>query len=406
MGQTLAQASLTWLDLTAADRDKVRRMLDLFKEQGTVDELGLGSLRDTISNALFPGTSVLHTRLRYVLFVPWVYRKLEGWGAGYDIAHHSREMEVQLINALAASDDTAGVIGIEAGASLSRMASNAYWALLVRWGIFLQARPQGWYHTHFDLLLNRRNHIPRADDPGLTWTQKPTWHPRLPPAPGGFPQAADFALTAEESDFLRSRILERCGGTLLSWLAQEGSSLLDEQFWNEPAALHAPPEMLDQIELARRFSLHVEGAPLLYNLLLAETRLGLQPSERDESLIERYRQELAEWAAQEAEEAPFEAHPLWALVMQQGGHLKNAQRQFIESWAREITEQGAASVADSMTLRQLIRRREQQLKGHRARMGNNGRLLDWSGRTGVGRMQFRWPNVRQLLIDLHRGLDS
>jgi len=35
---------------------------------------------------------------------------------------------------------------------------------------------------------------------------------------------------------------------------------------------------------------------------------------------------------------------------------------------------------------------------------NNGRLLDWSGRTGTGRMQFRWPNVRQLLIDLHYGL--
>lgn len=50
-------ATVSWLDLTAADRDKVRRVLDLFSEQGTVDELGLGSLRDTISNALFPGTS-------------------------------------------------------------------------------------------------------------------------------------------------------------------------------------------------------------------------------------------------------------------------------------------------------------------------------------------------------------
>jgi len=53
----LAAASFTWLDLTADDRDKVRRVLDLFNEQG------LGSLRDMISNALFPGTSVLHTRL-------------------------------------------------------------------------------------------------------------------------------------------------------------------------------------------------------------------------------------------------------------------------------------------------------------------------------------------------------
>jgi len=95
----LSDARLSWLDLTAADRDKVRRVLDLFSEQGTVDELGLGSLRDTISNALFPGTSVLHTRLRYVLFIPWVYQELESWGVGYDVERHAREMEIQLISA-------------------------------------------------------------------------------------------------------------------------------------------------------------------------------------------------------------------------------------------------------------------------------------------------------------------
>ena len=45
------QATLTWLDLTASDRDKMRRVLDLFKEQGTLDEMGLGSLRDVLSDA-------------------------------------------------------------------------------------------------------------------------------------------------------------------------------------------------------------------------------------------------------------------------------------------------------------------------------------------------------------------
>ncbi|HMB39604.1 MAG TPA: DUF6361 family protein [Wenzhouxiangellaceae bacterium] len=201
----LAAASFTWLDLTADDRDKVRRVLDLFNEQGTVDELGLGSLRDTISNALFPGTSVLHTRLRYVLFIPWIYQELESWGTGYDVDRHAREMEIQLIYALAESDDTAGVIGIDAGESLSRLASNAYWALLVHWGLFVPARPQSWYHRNFDELLARRSNVARADDPGVTWTQQPTWHPRLPEATGDFPASADFALTNKEADFLLGR---------------------------------------------------------------------------------------------------------------------------------------------------------------------------------------------------------
>ena len=255
----MAVSNLSWLDLTADDRDKVRRVLDLFNEQGTVDELGLGSLRDTISNALFPGTSVLHTRLRYVLFIPWIYRELESWGTGYDVDRHAREIEIQLIYALAESDDTAGVIGIDAGESLTRMASNAYWALLVQWGLFVPARPQSWYHRNFDELLARRATVARADDPGVTWTQQPTWHPRLPEAPGDFPASADFALTNVEADFLLGRILERCSGTVLSWLAQEGSTELADELWDEPAIAHAPDEIVSLVELARRFSLHVPG---------------------------------------------------------------------------------------------------------------------------------------------------
>ena len=76
------QATLTWLDLTASDRDKMRRVLDLFQEQGTLDEMGLGSLRDVLSDALFPGTSYIHTRLRYVLFIPWLYQRSRPAGSG------------------------------------------------------------------------------------------------------------------------------------------------------------------------------------------------------------------------------------------------------------------------------------------------------------------------------------
>lgn len=401
----MATASLTWLDLTAADRDKVRRVLDLFGEQGTVDELGLGSLRDTVSNVLFPGTSVLHTRMRYVLFIPWIYQKLESWGTGYDVGHHAREMEVQLIDALAQGDDTAGVIGIEAGASLARLASNTYWALLTHWGLFMPARPQSWYHRNFDELLSKQAHVARADDPGVVWSREPTWHPRLPSAPSNFPAEADFALTAEEADFLQGRILERCGETTLAWLAQEGSTLLADELWDEPAIEHATDEIVQVVELARRFSLHVQGAPLLYNLLLAEMRYENQASGGDAELIEHYRAELAEWAAWEAEEEPFNPDRLWALVMRQGGRLKDPQRRFIEAWANALREHGPEAVADSADLRHLIHVREQQLKGSRARVINNGRLLDWSGRTGTGRMQFRWPNVRQLLVDLREGFE-
>ncbi|MBY6204142.1 DUF6361 family protein [Halomonas denitrificans] len=400
----MSNATLQWLDLTTSDRDKIRRVLDLFNEQGTVDELGLGSLRDTISNALFPGTSVLHTRLRYGLFIPWIYQEFETWKSGWDWAHSAREAEIALIGALANSDDTDGVIGISAGASLARLASNAYWAFLVHLGLFVPARPQSWYHANLDALIRQRSHAPKADDPGVVWTQEPTWHPRLPGPPDDFPDSADFALTFYEADFLQDRILDRCKGSLFAHLAQVGSTQLADELWEEPAALQAPEAVSGVVELARRFSLHAEGAPLLYNLMLAEARQALQPSEGDEERIETYRSELAEWAEREAEEVPFNTDELWALLAKHGARLREPQRRFMEGWANAVREHGAAAVANRDDLRRLIRRREIQLKGPRARLTNQGRLLDWSGRTGTGRMRFRWPNVRQLLIDLHTGL--
>ncbi|MFL0243210.1 DUF6361 family protein [Mycobacterium sp. SMC-17] len=49
-------------------------VVDLFKEEGTVDELRVGSIRDATANVFFPRTSALHTRLRYTLFIPWLMK--------------------------------------------------------------------------------------------------------------------------------------------------------------------------------------------------------------------------------------------------------------------------------------------------------------------------------------------
>ena len=46
-------------------------------EPGTLDELGIGPIRDTIADTLFPGTSTIQTRARYFLFIPWILQKAE-----------------------------------------------------------------------------------------------------------------------------------------------------------------------------------------------------------------------------------------------------------------------------------------------------------------------------------------
>ena len=399
-------ATLTWLDLTASDRDRMRQVLDLFKEQGTVDEMGLGRLRDALSEALFPGTSTIQTRLRYVLFVPWIYRQLEVRRvASSSVSAQLRKAELELIGPLLEHGTSQGVIGERSRGSLARRPSSVYWTALVRWGLFLHERPQGWYHDHFTGLLHSPAAEEAADDPGIVLARQPNWHPRLPGSPRAFPDEASFDLTREEAVFLQGRIEERCAGTLLAWLAREGSDAPTEGcFWDDSAAMHAPAKFRNTVELARRFSLHVEGMPLLYNLLLAERRHSEHGG--DDALIDRYKQDIAEWAAREALEQSFDPAELWTFAASRQVHIPYLQRNFVEAWTSRLSNIGPAAIADDRTLRSLIESRERQLKGPRARLHNPGRLLDWSGEVGVGRMNFRWHRVHRMLLDLHEGLGA
>ncbi|MEA3275001.1 MAG: DUF6361 family protein [Pseudomonadota bacterium] len=397
--------ALTWIDLTARDRNQMRRVLDLFSEQGTIDEMGLGSLRDALSDALFPGTSSIQTRLGYALFVPWLYQRLEARHAGgLDIDNAARTSEIDLNGALTKSSDTEGIIGSRARGGLTRLPSTVFWSALTRWGIFLPGWSQSYYHTHFSDLAGGREFLLHADDPGVVWTRQPTWHPRLPEAPKGFPWEASFALRRQDADFLRGRLEERCASSLLGWLAREGSTAPAEDFWEDPDALRANTRIRDAIELARRFSLLFEGAPLLYNLLLAERRLDLQETARDRNLIDEYRADVHEWAVRESSESRFNTSALWQLAARRALRVPEPQHRFVETWTNRMAQIGATAVADDSLLRRLVDQRERQLKGARARLANQARLLDWRGRVGVGRMDFRWFRVRQLLIDLHRGL--
>lgn len=129
-------STLGWLDTDNEQRRKMLEVVDLFKEEGTVDELGIGSIRDALADALFPGTSVLQTRLRYVLFVPWLMQQAtQGNRSATEMSARFRESEYQLIYALGAGGEKLGVIGNTARAKLKRMPSSMYWAAMGTWNI-------------------------------------------------------------------------------------------------------------------------------------------------------------------------------------------------------------------------------------------------------------------------------
>ena len=66
---------LGWIDFSKEDRQKALDVINLLSEQGAVDELGIGVIRDAFANYFFPGTSTIQNRAKYFLIVPYVLRE-------------------------------------------------------------------------------------------------------------------------------------------------------------------------------------------------------------------------------------------------------------------------------------------------------------------------------------------
>ena len=65
---------LGWVDYSREERETIKELLKVLGESGSLDELGVGIVRDSISDLLYPGTSVLHTRAKYYILIPELFK--------------------------------------------------------------------------------------------------------------------------------------------------------------------------------------------------------------------------------------------------------------------------------------------------------------------------------------------
>jgi len=103
----------------------------------------------------------------------------------------------------------------------------------------------------------------------------------------------------------------------------------------------------------------MHGAPLLYNLILAE-------QERWDEGIEDYRGRFAEWAQLIAGRSPvFKAWKrgrFWELAHAGKTRISSPTYDFSNTWWDLVLAADAAKLCDSQTARTLIRDREHKLK--------------------------------------------
>lgn len=393
-------STLSWLDYSDAERRAALDVIELFRDRDTRDELGLGSLRDGFADHLFPGTSTIQTRVGYFLLVPWLYQWLERQHTGDpNIAHRARKAELDLTDALLVDGDTAGVIGARARRLLKRLPSDVYWQGLAAWGIRLYPAGRDQYLRRLGRL--RAEQRAQVDDDGEPLADAAAsihWHPGLPDTPEGFPTEATLRLRPEDRNYLTERILLECPrGTLLAWLVEHAGRSDSAYVWDHPEYARFPSETRHELDHARMLSAVMQGAALLYNLLLAHRRSW-------EEKVGEFEQRLADWARTLRTEAGDDPRSwaiadFWRVIERTPAVVTLPTRAFVEDWTRLVREERDLAYSDEA--RELIRRRERQVKGPGgARLHSEAALHLWGGDAGTARMNYRWNVAQRFVNDL------
>lgn len=394
-----------WVDFSDEDRERMLRVVELFREQGTQDELGIGTIRDAFADCFFPGTSTIQTRARYFLFVPWIYVDMERRRVpSAEVALRARRAEIKLIYALLAAGETRGVIGQEAKESLQRLPSSVYWSGLASWGMRLFPGSQDQYHRSLDAYYRRVGSVIVTDDEEpLGGGVRPNWHLGLPEAPDDLLDETVLALTAEEAQYLQGNVVMRHPDSLLAKWVLDDCHYDCDFLWDHPRVRSLPEILQSTIWHARNFSETIHGAALFYNLLMARAR-GVR------EWVEDYKERLSQWEGlvegrwHELVQWYQDLRAFWSLSSVILTTIPYRTRMFVEQWLTILFATGPEQVTKTRPAERLIIEREEQLKHHRARLSNKRALELWNGASGDRQLDFRWGNASVLLADIHVGL--
>ncbi|MEA4948244.1 MAG: DUF6361 family protein, partial [Petrimonas sp.] len=62
-----------WIDFSKKERGDITAILRLLSTPSTLDEIGIGTIRDGFSDLLFPGLSTQQTRAKYYVLIPYLF---------------------------------------------------------------------------------------------------------------------------------------------------------------------------------------------------------------------------------------------------------------------------------------------------------------------------------------------
>ena len=395
----MAASTFGWLSYDDGERQRALEILAAIRSPGTIDELGVGTIRDTIARALFPGVSVLHARARYFTFIPALVAEAARSSTAATAREKFETLEGDLIYALLQADPLAqGIIGREAKRALKTKPSAMFWPALRRYGIVTVDRSIDQLLRTASAAHGRTDTTPEPDDDadgragvyGIAPEAAAGWLP-----PTWKKEGLTFALEPDEADYLRERIMTTTGDSLYWWFLRYRALPTDVPYaWDHPSVAEFPAPMRELLEHGRRFANLNALAALAYNAQVSEMAdrsdlAALYRDQMDEADDEmRFSGILSDWSVDEFLHVLTLRHP----------RLNPLTQRFVRRWHALALE--APSAARSAAMDALIRDREFETKRSRARLHNAKARDGWDGGIGLGLLAYNWDVARRILNDI------
>lgn len=403
------QSALGW---TVLSREALRRAESQLRDQdqqGVRDEIGFLSLHQAYADRFFPGTSVLQTRLRYVLFVPWIYQTVAKQPQRQQINRVIQEQDLSLAKRLKSRHGLSdGVIGAR---SLPKQTSQpptmVYWHALGTWGI-LRLWADGTYPTraavHRTLGKQRLlSHL--KDDDKSPLEENLTFFVKVPDPPGEWEhphKPLDFTIQPEEAIFIRQHLVSvprpDMSGTpsLLAFLVEYDIDVASLEFpWTKPILKIVDKDEREALLRAQQTAALAAVGRAIYAALIEricdEEDKRSMPNVHRANLtrvIDDYRSQALELDIGAINlDAPYPLSPSIVTILTE-----------TQNWLR--------NGKDIFELRFLYEQAEVMRKGRRARLARTlagrERRNEWTPdeHPEAQPLRYRWSNVQRLLNDL------
>lgn len=396
---------LGWIDFSKTDREKVLDVMHLLQEQGAVDELGIGIVRDAFANRLFPGTSTVQTRAKYFLIVPYVLKEAGDGLYGDDVN--------KIIKKIDDEERNCGMILLETGRDgvigqlnlpdswVVRTPSNIYWNGIKSFGIFREQDLSIREYVKESILLrslkakgnigNRYEESSDSDqddkDAGdisnvqfwdLPDIYKTNWRESL-----------RMDLLPEEGEFLRNKILSAQGDTLLGYILKNHISVKDLGSFAEISEIvysNVNDETRELLDLGNAFNNLVYLGRIRYNLILSDGN--------NEEAVEEWNTYLPDVAAM----AEVDLDRIFSVLKINNPRAK--------AFLKEL--KSAFIVGDYELADKIIIKREEALKGpSRAKLTHKEKYKndEWIGGYWL---DYRFLSAKRIITDIYaaEGIDA